>query len=59
MTAGKGLVRNKRNSGGQITEEESTNNTMYEWLTNPVRTCLIETLLTPSTSLLVFYARVR
>ncbi|CAN6883343.1 unnamed protein product [Brassica oleracea] len=28
-------VRNKRNSGGQITEEESTNNTIYEWSTKP------------------------
>lgn len=46
MTAEKGLVRNKRNSGGQTIEEESTNNTMYEWLTKPVRKCLVETLLT-------------
>ncbi|KAF3580009.1 hypothetical protein DY000_02030358 [Brassica cretica] len=38
-------VRNKRNSGGQITEEESTNNTIYEWSTKPVRKCLTETLL--------------
>uniref|UniRef100_A0A0D3B8H6 BRX domain-containing protein n=1 Tax=Brassica oleracea var. oleracea TaxID=109376 RepID=A0A0D3B8H6_BRAOL len=35
-------VRNKRNSGGQITEEESTNNTIYEWSTKPVRKCLTE-----------------
>ncbi|KAH0934390.1 hypothetical protein HID58_011507 [Brassica napus] len=39
------IVRNKRNSGGQITEEESTNNTIYEWSTKPVRKCLTETLL--------------
>ncbi|CAN6932977.1 unnamed protein product [Brassica oleracea var. botrytis] len=38
-------VRNKRNSGGQITEEESTNNTIYEWSTKPVRKCLTDTLL--------------
>ncbi|KAL0662129.1 hypothetical protein Bca4012_098966 [Brassica carinata] len=38
-------VRNKRNSGGQITEEESTNNTIYEWSTKPVRKRLTETLL--------------
>ncbi|KAJ0237288.1 hypothetical protein HA466_0251710 [Hirschfeldia incana] len=28
VSAEKGVVRNKRNSGGQITEEESTNNTI-------------------------------
>ncbi|CAN6827197.1 unnamed protein product, partial [Brassica oleracea] len=28
-------VRIKRNSSGQITEEESTNNTIYEWSTKP------------------------
>lgn len=44
ITAEKGLVRNKRNNGGQITEEESMNNTMYEWLTKPARKCLVETL---------------
>lgn len=55
MTAEKSLVRNKRNSGGQITEEESTNNTMYEWLTSPVRKCRIETLLTPTNHFVLFF----
>ncbi|WZY78409.1 hypothetical protein YC2023_024793 [Brassica napus] len=33
----KGLVRKKQNCGGHITEEEeSTKNTIYEWLTKPV-----------------------
>lgn len=38
-------VRIKRNSGRQITEEEYTNNTIYEWSIKPVRKCLTETLL--------------
>jgi|AraCvinosormetaG_1042628.scaffolds.fasta_scaffold01963_1 hypothetical protein len=29
MAAGSGLVRNKQKNGGQRTEEEFTNNTMY------------------------------
>ncbi|CAN7043885.1 unnamed protein product [Brassica rapa subsp. trilocularis] len=42
----KGLVRKKHNSGGHITEEEeSTKNTIYEWLTKPVRKYLTEILL--------------
>ncbi|KAH0939469.1 hypothetical protein HID58_006930, partial [Brassica napus] len=42
----KGLVRKKQNCGGHITEEEeSTKNTIYEWLTKPVRKYLTEILL--------------
>ncbi|KAG2276017.1 hypothetical protein Bca4012_043822 [Brassica carinata] len=49
----KNLRAKREEHGGQTTQEEYTTNTIYELLTKPMWKCLSETLLTPTTSLIL------
>ncbi|KAL0707447.1 hypothetical protein Bca4012_073873 [Brassica carinata] len=49
----KNLSAKREEQGGQKTQEEYTTNTIYELLTKPMWKCLFETLLTPTTSLIL------